>query len=177
MPPDRYSSQDGFDITLLDSQVLESPDRLATALRVIEGVCYRGDPEMAEMIAALNSRSYILEYIISGTLRVPIDPSPSPALITLPSSAGARGIREALEVDGHKVSHIHNAKYDRHHEYADPREIIIFVALRGVSVPCRHASQHPRISKEGGTVVQRSQGSSGELRQYFGGWEHLPRAA
>jgi len=66
MPQDRYSSQDAFNINLLDSQALDTPDGLRTALRAIEEACYRGDPEIATMVVALNSRSHILEYIITG---------------------------------------------------------------------------------------------------------------
>lgn len=66
MLPDLSSSQDTFDIDLLDPQVLDTPDGRAAALRVIEAVCHRGDPEIAGMVEVLNSRSYILEYIISG---------------------------------------------------------------------------------------------------------------
>jgi len=83
MPPDRHSSQDAFDIDLLDSQALDAPDGLAIALHTIEAVCHRGDPEIAEMVATLNSRPYILEYIISGTLRAPIGCCPLLALIVL----------------------------------------------------------------------------------------------
>ena len=81
MPPDPHSSRDPFDMDILDPQVLDTPDGLTTALGAIEAVCNRGDPEIAEMIATLNSRPYILEYIISGTLRIPIGPYASPALI------------------------------------------------------------------------------------------------
>lgn len=69
MPPDRYSSQDAFDVNTLDPQALDTPDGLVTALRAIEAVCHRGDPEIVEIVTALNSRPHILEYIISGTLR------------------------------------------------------------------------------------------------------------
>jgi len=72
MPPNRYSSQDAFNMDVLDPQALDTPDGLATALRTIEAACYRGDPEIAGVVEALNSRSYLLEYIISGRLRVPI---------------------------------------------------------------------------------------------------------
>jgi len=72
MPPDRYLSQDAFDMDMLDPQALDTPDGLATALRTIEAACHRGDHEIAEVVEALNSRSYILEYIISGRLRVPV---------------------------------------------------------------------------------------------------------
>ena len=74
MPPDRHSSQDAFDIDMLDPRALEAPDGLNTALCAIEAVCHRSDPEIAEMVAALDSRPYILEYIISGTLRAPSSP-------------------------------------------------------------------------------------------------------
>jgi hypothetical protein len=88
MPPDRYLPQDAFDIDILDPQVLNAPDGLATAIRTIEEVCHRGHPNMAEMVATLNSRPYILEYIISGTSRALIPTRALPILIILPSSAG-----------------------------------------------------------------------------------------
>ena len=72
MLPGSHSSQHAFDINILDAQALDTPDGLATALRAIEAVCHRGDPEIVGMVEALNSRPFILEYIISGTLRVPI---------------------------------------------------------------------------------------------------------
>lgn len=93
MPPDRYPSQDAFDISMLDPRALDTPDELATALRTIEAVCHRGDPEIAEMIAVLNSHPYVLEYIISGTLRVLTGPCAFPALIVISSSAGGGGIQ------------------------------------------------------------------------------------
>lgn len=71
MPPDRYSSRDTFDITLLGPQATDAPDGLDNAVRAIETVCRRGDPEIAGIIEELDSRPYILEYIISGALRVP----------------------------------------------------------------------------------------------------------
>ena len=93
MPPDRYSFQDAFDISILDPRVLDTSDGLATALHAIETVCHRGDPEIAEMIAAFNSRPYVLEYIISGTLGVPTGPCALLALTAVSSSAGGEGVR------------------------------------------------------------------------------------
>ena len=68
MPPNRHSSQDTFYIRTLDPQVLGAPGGLDAALRAIEATCHRGDPEIAGVVAALNGHSYILEYIVSGTL-------------------------------------------------------------------------------------------------------------
>lgn len=68
MPPRRRSSRRTFDIDMLDPRVLATSDGLHTALRGIEEVCYRGDPEIARVISALINQSHILEYIISGTL-------------------------------------------------------------------------------------------------------------
>lgn len=69
MPSDLHSSRQAFDISLLDAGALDSPDRLETALRSIENVCFQADPAIAEMVMALSSRSHILEYIFSGTFR------------------------------------------------------------------------------------------------------------
>ena len=132
MPPDRRSPQDAFYIDMLDPRVLGTPDELNTALRAIEAVCHRGDLEIAEMIAALDSRPHLLEYIISSTLHVSaLGPCLLPALIILSSSARGRSLREALEVDtSYRISRVHNAKHDGHYEHAAPREILIFVAIR-----------------------------------------------
>ena len=157
MPPDRYSSREPFNIDLLYSRALHP-----TTLRAIEKVCYRSDPEIAEIITALDDRYYLLEYIISGTLSIRF--CASPTLITLCSSAGGGCIPEAPDVDTYRISHVSNAKYDGHHEYAAPREVIIFAAFRRLSIRCRCTPQPPRTSKKGGTFFQRSQGSSGKRR-------------
>ena len=136
MPPDRYSPQDAFDIDILDPQALNAPEGLATAIRTIEEVCHRGHPNMAEMVAALNGRPYILEYIISGALRVLVPSCALPILIIPPSSAGEGGIREAPEVDSYRVPHIQGAKCDGFDGHAAAPEILIFVAIRGVSICC-----------------------------------------
>jgi hypothetical protein len=111
MPQGRYSSQGAFDIGMLNPRALEAPDGLGAAIRAIEAVCHRGHPEVAGMVAALNSHSdHTLEYIISGTLRVPIRPCALPVLIIPPSSAGGGGIREAPGVVSYRVSHIQEAR-------------------------------------------------------------------
>ena len=70
MPQDRYSSRGSFDISVLDTQALDASDGLGSALRTVEAVCHQGgDPEIAGMVVELDSRPYILEYIISGALR------------------------------------------------------------------------------------------------------------
>ena len=134
MPPDRNWHQDVFDINLLDSRALDTPDGLTTALRAIETVCYRGDPEIAEMVTALDSRPHLLEYIISGTQHVTVGHRVSPPLITSPSSARGRGLQAVLEVDIHRVPYIHHAKHDGYHEYATPPQIFVFVAVRRVYI-------------------------------------------
>ena len=72
MPPNRYSPQDAFNIDMLNPQALDTPDGLATAVRAIGAVCHRGDPKITEMIEVLNNRPFILEYIISGMLHMPL---------------------------------------------------------------------------------------------------------
>jgi len=159
MPQNRYSSRDVFDVDLLDPRALDTPDGLRTAIRAIEAVCNRGGSEIAEMVATLNSRTYVLEYIISGTLRNPQVPCVSPALIASPSSARGEGVREALEVDSYRVSHIQSARHDGYHEYPSPPEILFFVAIRGVSIPCRCTSQPSCIPEKGGTLARCSKGT------------------
>ena len=68
MSQDRDSSQDVFYIDMLDPRALDIPDELDAALRAIGATCHRDDPEIAEMVVALDSRPHILEYIISSTL-------------------------------------------------------------------------------------------------------------
>ena len=159
MPQDRHPSQDAFDINLLDSQVLDTPDALQTVLRAVEAVCHRGDPETTTMVATLNSRSHILEYIISGTSRVLIGSCEPPAPIILPTSTGRRGVRKALEMDNYRVPHVRNAKNDGYHEHAAPPETLILVAVRGVSIRCRCTPRPPRILEKGGTLVRCSEES------------------
>ena len=158
MPPGRYSSQGAFDIEMLNPQVLYTPNGLQTALRAIEAVCYRGDPKIAGMVEALSGHSYLLEYIISGVLRMPVGP---PALISLLSSVGGGGVRKALRVDNYGISHIHRAKYERN-EYAAPPEIFIFTAIRKVSIHYRCTPQPPCIPEKDGTLVQYPKESRGE---------------
>ena len=70
MPPVCRSSEQTFDIDLLDVGTLDSLGGLKTALRSIESVCFEADGAVAGMIMALSSRSHVLEYIFSGTSRV-----------------------------------------------------------------------------------------------------------
>ena len=144
---------------MLDQQALDAPDGLTAVLHAIEAVCHRGDPDIAGVVAALNSRAYILEYIISGALRVTAHPCALPVLIILLSSTGGGGIREALQVDSRRVSHIYNAKYDEHHEYAAPPEALVFVAIRRVSVRCRCTPRPPHVLEKNRTLVQYPKGS------------------
>ena len=150
MPPDSHSSQDAaFDINIIGPQALDTPGGLQNALRTIETICYRGDPEISRMVEALNGRSYILEYIISGTLRMPVGPCTFPALIVSPSSIGGRGVHQVLKVDNCRVPRIHNITNDGRHWHATPPEILNFVAIRGVSICCRCTPQPPRIPEKG----------------------------
>jgi len=98
MPQERYASQDTFDIGVLNPQAFHTPDGLQTALRAIEAVCYRSDLEIGRMVETLNSRSYLLEYVISGTSRMSTGPCASPGPIFCPSSFGGGDIREVIKV-------------------------------------------------------------------------------
>lgn len=71
MPQDRYSSKQTFDINLLNAEVLNSPGGLTTALHSVESMCFQADPAITGMVAALSSRSHVLEYIFSGALCIP----------------------------------------------------------------------------------------------------------
>ena len=153
MPPYRYSSQDMFDIEILNPRALQASDGLQTALRAIEAVCYLGDPEIAGMVETLNSRSYLLEYIISGTLRMPVGPCASPALIVSFSSFWGGGIRKVLKLDTYGIPHIRGTKCERH-EYAAPPQIFIFVVICEVSIHCRCTPKPPCIREKGGTLIQ-----------------------
>ena len=66
MLQDPSPSQDVFDFDLFSPRALATPDGPQTALRAVEAVCRRGDAEIAAMIATLNDRSHVLEYVISG---------------------------------------------------------------------------------------------------------------
>lgn len=112
MLPGSHSSKNAFDINILDAQALDTQDGLATALRTIEAVCHRGESEIAEMVSELDSRPYILEYIISGALRFPVGPCALLTLIVLPSSAREGGTQETLKVDNRGVPHIRNIGRD-----------------------------------------------------------------
>jgi hypothetical protein len=92
MPPDRRSSEQTFDISLLDVGALGSPGGLKTALRSIESVCFQADPAIAGMVMALSSRSHVLEYIFSGTLHMPGVACEFPGLIILLPSVGQEGV-------------------------------------------------------------------------------------
>jgi len=70
MPPDRRSSEQIFDINLLDAEALDSPGGLHTALCSIESLCFQSDTAIAGMVMALSSRSHVLEYVFSGALSV-----------------------------------------------------------------------------------------------------------
>jgi len=153
MPPDSHSPQDAaFDINIIDPQALDTPGGLQNALRTIEAICYRGDPEISRMVEALGGRSYILEYIISGTLHMPMGPCTFPALTISSSSVGGRGIHQVLKVDSCRVSWIRNVTNDGHYWRATPPEIRNFVDICGVSICCRRTPQPPRISEKGRTL-------------------------
>jgi len=70
MPPDHRSPEQAFDISLLDVGALGSPSGLEIALRSIESACFQADTAIAGMVMGLSSRSHVLEYVFSGTLRV-----------------------------------------------------------------------------------------------------------
>lgn len=68
MPPKRTSSEQSFNIDLLEPEALVAPGGLQTALGSIQTVCYGDDSSILEMIVGLNRHPHILEYIFSGTL-------------------------------------------------------------------------------------------------------------
>jgi hypothetical protein len=111
MAPDRHLSQGAFDINILNTPALDAPGGVQTALRAIEAVCHRGGLDIAGMVAVLDSRPYILEYIISGMLRAFVSPRALPALTISLSSAGGGGLREAFKMDSHGVPHFHNTNH------------------------------------------------------------------
>jgi len=134
MPRNRRSSRDKIDIDVFNLQVLDAPDGLDTALHAFEVACHRGNPEIAEMVEALDSPSYLLEYLVSGTWRLSgIGSSMLPGLIIFPPSVGGGGICEVLEVDNYRFSYIYGAKYE-HREHAAPPEIFVFPAVCGVPI-------------------------------------------
>lgn len=72
MPPDRTSSEQGFNINLLEPEALATPGGLQTALGSIQKVCYRDDVSIAGMVIGLSRRPHILEYVLSGTSCIPV---------------------------------------------------------------------------------------------------------
>lgn len=72
MPPDRTSSEQSFNIDLLEPEALAAPGGLQTALGSIQKVCYRDDVSISQMIIGLGRRPHILEYVFSGTLCTPV---------------------------------------------------------------------------------------------------------
>ena len=81
MPRNRHSSEQTFDIRLLDAEALDSTDGFKTALRSIESVCFQADPAISEMVMALSDRSYVFEYVFSRTLCTLVVVCGSPGLI------------------------------------------------------------------------------------------------
>lgn len=130
MPPDHRSSRDAFDASILESQALESPEGITHALRAIDTACQRGGPEVELVIAALNSRPYLLEYMISGTL---IEPPASQTLIVLLSSSARENIQDISEVGLGRVPYFHNAECDGHHVRGSPLETLTFFAICRIS--------------------------------------------
>jgi len=72
MPPDRTSSEQSFNIDLLEPEALAAPGGLQTALGSIQKVCYRDDVSIAEMIMGLSRHPHVLEYVFSGTSYIPV---------------------------------------------------------------------------------------------------------
>ena len=72
MPPNRTSSRRTFNTSLLEPEALTAPGGLQAALGLINKVCYSDDFSVMEMVGELNGRPHVLEYIFSGTLRIPV---------------------------------------------------------------------------------------------------------
>jgi hypothetical protein len=67
MPPNRTSSEQRFNIDLLEPETLAAPGGLQTALDSIQKFCYRDDPSITEVVPGLARSPHILEYVFSGT--------------------------------------------------------------------------------------------------------------
>lgn len=72
MPPDRTSSDQSFNIDLLEPEALATPGGLQTALDSIQKVCYRDDVSISQMITGLSRHPHTLEYVFSGTSCIPV---------------------------------------------------------------------------------------------------------
>lgn len=72
MLPDDYppEDKDAFFISLFEPQALNSPGGADRALRTIETICHQGESKVAQIVAVLDSRPYLLEYVVSGTLNI-----------------------------------------------------------------------------------------------------------
>lgn len=113
MPPDFRSSKQTFDISLVDVGVLDSPGGLKIALHAIESVCFQADPTIAGMVMTLSSRSHVLEYIFSSTLRVSVAAYQFPGSIVFFPSVRRAGIREVVRLDHFRLPDTHHPKRDR----------------------------------------------------------------
>jgi hypothetical protein len=72
MAPNRTSSQQTFNTNLLEPDALGTLGGLQAALGSIERVCYHNDSSIMEMVVELSNRPYILEYILSSALCLPV---------------------------------------------------------------------------------------------------------
>lgn len=61
-------SPEEFDVNAL---VSGTPDETSTAL---SDICHRGDNAIAGLVAALNNRAYLFEYVVTGVLYTFVDP-------------------------------------------------------------------------------------------------------
>ena len=96
MPQNRRPSVKAFNLNLFDAEELKSKSGRRIALRSIKSVCFQADSAILEMVVALSSRPYLLEYIFSCMLRMLAAAYDFPVL-TVPRSSGGQGdVREVL---------------------------------------------------------------------------------
>ena len=96
MPQNRRPSVKAFNPNLLDAKALRTKSGCRLALRSIKSVCLQADSAILEVVVALSSRSYLLEYIFSCMLRMLAAAYDFPVL-TVPRSSGGQGdVREVV---------------------------------------------------------------------------------
>lgn len=173
MSPDLHSPNQAFDISLLDVETLNSPGGLENALRSIENMCLQAEPAMAGMVLTLSSRSHVLEYIFSGTLRVPVVSYHCARRVILFASVGREGIRDTVQLDRLRFPDTDDPRYHKFAQHETPPTPFRFPAICRVPVRCRRSSRTRGVLEEGRTLIQDPSGSRSEYEEPPDGRRHI----
>lgn len=132
MPQNCRPSVKAFNLNLFDAEELKSKSGRRIALRSIKSVCFQADSAILEMVVALSSRPYLLEYIFSCMLRMLVAACEFLVLTVPRPSAGQGDVREVVQMDHFEVPHTHNPKCHGYYQHGTPPETFLFVVVRGV---------------------------------------------